>query len=35
MRDIVVKYESLSENGHWDTKPEKYVEILDITSQIQ
>ena len=35
MRDIVVKYESLVEDGKWDTKPEKYAEILSLTIQIQ
>ena len=35
MRDIVMKYESLVEDGQWDTKPEKYVEILALTRQIQ
>ena len=32
MRDV---YESLVEDGQWDTKPEKEVEILALTSQIQ
>ena len=35
MRDIVMKYESLVEDGQWDTKSEKDVEILALTSQIQ
>ena len=34
MRYIVIKYESLVEDGQWDTKSEKYVEILALTSQI-
>ena len=32
MRDI---YESLVEDGKWDTESEKDVEILALTSQIQ
>ena len=32
MRDIVMKYESLVEDGQWDTTSEKNVEILDISS---
>ena len=35
IRDIIMIYESLVEYGQWDTKPEKYVEILALTSQIQ
>ena len=35
MRDIVVKYESLFEDGQLDTKSEKYVKIHTLTSQIQ
>ena len=35
MRDIIMKYESLVEDGQWDTKYEKDVEILALTSQIQ
>ena len=35
MRNIVMKYDSLVEDGQWDTKSEKDVEILAITSQIQ
>ena len=35
MHDIVMKYESLVEDGQWDTKSEKYVEILALASQIQ
>ena len=35
MRKIVMKYESLIEDGQGDTKSERYVEILDLTSQIQ
>ena len=35
IRDIIMKYESLVEDGQWDTKSEKYVEILALTSQIQ
>ena len=35
MRDIIMKYESLVEDGQWDTKSEKDVEILALTSQIQ
>ena len=30
-----MKYESLVEDGQWDTKSEKDVEILDLTSQFQ
>ena len=35
MRDIIMKYESLVEDGQWDTKSEKDVEILTLTSHIQ
>ena len=35
MRDIIMKYESLVEDGQWDSKYEKDVEILALTSQIQ
>ena len=35
MRDIVIKYESLVDNGQWETKPEKDVDILALTRQIQ
>ena len=35
MRDIFMKYESLVEDRQWNTKPEKYVEILAPTSHIQ
>ena len=35
MRDILMKYESLVEDGQWDTKSEKDVDILALTSQIQ
>ena len=35
MREIVMKYESLVEDGQWDRKSEKYVEILALISQIQ
>ena len=35
MRDIIMKYESLVEDGQWDTKSEKNVEILALTSQIK
>ena len=35
MREIVMKYETLVENGQWDTKFEKYVHIFDLTSHIQ
>ena len=35
MRKIVTKYESLVEDGQWDKKYEKYVEILALTSQIK
>ena len=35
MRNIAVKYEYLAEDGGLDTKSEKDVEILDLTSQIQ
>ena len=34
MRGLVMKHESLVEDGQWDTKSEKYVEIFAITSQI-
>ena len=34
MRDIIMKYESLVEDGQWDTESEKDVEILALTSQI-
>ena len=30
-----MKYESLVEDGQWDTKSEKYVEVLALTNQIQ
>ena len=35
MRNIIMKYESLVEDGQWDTKSEKDVEILALTGQIQ
>ena len=35
MREIVMKYDSLMEDGQWDTTSEKDVEILSPTSQIQ
>ena len=35
IRKIVMKYESLVEDGQWDTKSEKYVKILTLTSHIQ
>ena len=35
MRDIIMIYKSLVEDGQWDTKSEKDVEILALTSQIQ
>ena len=35
MREIVMKYDSLMEDGQWDTTSEKDVEILSLTSQIQ
>ena len=35
MRNIVMKYELLVEDGQWDTKSEKYADILSLTSQIQ
>ena len=35
IRDIVMKYESLVEDRQWDTKSEKDVEILALTSHIQ
>ena len=35
MRDIVMKYKSLVEDGQWDTKSEKDVEILALTSHFQ
>ena len=35
MRDIVMKNDSLVEDGQWDTKSEKYFNILALTFQIQ
>ena len=35
MRKIVMKYESLMEDGQWDIKTEKYSEILALTGQIK
>ena len=35
MRNIVIKYESLVKDGQWDTKSEKDVKILAVTSHIQ
>ena len=35
MHDIVMKYESLVEDRQWNTKSEKDVKILALTSQIQ
>ena len=35
MRNIVIKYESLVEDRQWNTKSEKDVKILALTSQIQ
>ena len=35
MHYIVIKYESLVEDGQWDKKSEKYVKILSLTSYIQ
>ena len=35
MRDTIMKYESLVEDGQWDTKSEKDGNILAITKQIQ
>ena len=35
MREIIIKYEALVEDRQWDTKSEKYVEILGLTNQIQ
>ena len=35
MRDIVMKYELLFKNGQGETKSEKYVKIIFLTSQIQ
>ena len=35
MRKIVMKYESLVQDGKLDTKIEKYVDILALASQIQ
>ena len=35
MRDNIIKYESLVKDGQWDTKYEKYVEIIALTSQIR
>ena len=34
MRNIVMAYESLVEDRQWNTKPEKYVKIISLTSQI-
>ena len=33
--EVVMKYESFVEDGQWDTKSEKYVDILDLANQIQ
>ena len=35
MHNIIIKYEPLVEDGQWDTKYEKYVDILALTSHIQ
>ena len=35
MRDIIIKYDSLVEDGQWDTKSKKDIDILALTSQIQ
>ena len=35
MRKIVMGYEPLVEDGQWDTKSEKDVDILALTIQIQ
>ena len=35
MRDIVMKCESLVEDGQWDTKSEKDVDILALTIHIK
>ena len=35
MQKIVIKYESLVNEGQWDTKSQIYVEILALTSQIK
>ena len=35
MHNIVMEYESLVEDRQWNTKSEKYVDILALTSQIQ
>ena len=35
MRDIVMKYEAIVKDWQWDTKSEKDVEILALTSHIQ
>ena len=35
MHEIVMKYESVVKDVQWDTKSEKNVEILALTSQIQ
>ena len=35
MRNIVMKYESLVDDGQWDKKYETDVEILVLTSQIK
>ena len=34
MRNIVIKYESFVEDWQWNTRSEKYVEILALTIQI-
>ena len=35
MHEIIMKYESLVEDGQWDTKSEKYVNIFALIIQIQ
>ena len=35
MRDIVMRYESLVEDRHWNKKSEEDIEILALSSQIQ
>ena len=35
IRDIAIKYETLVEDGQWDTKSEKDVDILALASQMQ
>ena len=35
MRNIVIKYGLIAEDGKWDTKSEKDVNIIALTIQIQ